>query len=500
MQSVVQSIAAHAASRPDQLALIKGAQQVSYGELWKGIRSAAAVLSEAGVRHGERVLLAAPSAAPFVFGYFGAHLLGAVAVPYDPLAHDARRDELMARTGARFAFAVQPAPQASVGTVRLIDELTAVSPRGDGVFPWPDLEWDADLLFTTGSTGRPKGVRLTHRNIATSTAHINAVIRTPEHAVEVVPLPLYHAFGLGRVRCDLVAGRTVVLVDGFRLPGEIFAAIERHRASGLVGVPAGFAVLLGWGARGLGRYADQLRYIEIGSAPMPEKHKQALMELLPRTDLWMHYGLTEAARSAFVEFHRHKDRLDSVGLPAPGVAISIRAPDGSPQSADEPGVLWIGGKHIAPGYWDDSDVSAQAFVDGWVRTGDVARMDRDGFIVLHGRNDDMIKVGGFNVSPDEIEKVLADHPAVREAACIGVPDPRGINGQVVCAYVVLGEAGMPAADPEIASALSADLSEWLRGRLEPYKVPVRYEWVASLPRTESGKLLRKTLRAAAASA
>ena len=338
------------------------------------------------------------------------------------------------------------------------------------------------------------------RNIAKSADHINAVIRTPDAAVEVIPLPLYHAFGLGRVRCGLVAGRTLVLVDGFRLPGEIFAAIENHRASGLVGVPAGFAVLLGWGARGLGRYADQLRYIEIGSAPMPAQHKQALMDLLPRTDLWMHYGLTEAARSAFIEFHRHRDRLDSIGLAAPGVQVSIRSAEGSAHDPREPGILWIGGEHVSPGYWDDPEISRQTFVDGWVRTGDVAHLDPEGFIVLHGRNDDMIKVGGFNVSPDEIEKVLADHPEVHEAACIGVPDPKGINGQVVCAYVVLAKAGARTAHADDPSQLGSALSEWVRGRLEPYKVPVRFEWVASLPRTESGKLMRKNLRAAAAAA
>ena len=488
MQPIVQSIADCAAAFPERPALMKAGTRVSYGELWSQVVSAAHHLRTCGVQPGDRVLLAGISAPAFVYGYFGTHLLGAVAVPFDPQGHADRRDELAGRTRARCIF------HAAAGSgSRSVEEFGALKPSSDAL-PAPGLAADADLLFTTGSTGRPKGVRLTQLNIATSARHINAVIVTPNAAVEVLPLPLYHAFGLGRLRCNLLAGRSVVLTDGFRLPGEIFAAIENHGACGLVGVPAGFAVLLGFGARGLGRYADQLRYIEIGSAPMPVEHKRKLMDFLPRTDLWMHYGLTEAARSAFIEFHRHHDRLDSVGLAAPGVDLSIRSPGGATQDPREPGMLWIGGKHISPGYWDDPEFSRETFADGWARTGDVASLDDRGFIKLHGRSDDMIKVGGFNVSPDEVEGVLAKHPAVSEAACIGIADPRDIAGQVVCAYIVA-----PSVAPADRAALAAELSQWVSQRLEPYKVPARYDWLGHLPRTESGKLLRKNLRIAAAS-
>jgi len=145
-------------------------------------------------------------------------------------------------------------------------------------------------------------VQLTQRNLAAAAVHINAVIGTTESDTDVVPIPLYHAFGLGRLRCVLCAGGAVVLIQGFRLPGEIFAALERYAATGLVGVPAGFAILLQFGERGLGPFARQLRYIEIGSAPMPLEHKKLLMKLLPHTKLFMHYGLTEAARSGSASF------------------------------------------------------------------------------------------------------------------------------------------------------------------------------------------------------
>jgi long-chain acyl-CoA synthetase len=293
------------------------------------------------------------------------------------------------------------------------------------------------------------------------------------------------------LRCNLIAGASVVLVEGFRLPGEIFAALEKCRATGLVGVPAGFAVLLRFGAQGLGPFAGRLRYVEIGSAPMPIEHKRALMELLPKTELWMHYGLTEASRSLFLEFHRHQEHLDTAGVAAPDVRLSVRAEDGSVCDPGEAGLLWISGPHVSPAYWDDPELTAKSFVDGWVCTGDVAHLDEAGFVHLHGRKDDMINAGGFNVSPQEVERVLEEHPAVREAACIGVPDPRGIAGQVVRTYLVSAVGQAPAAD--------ADLSQWVVARLESYKVPMQYRWIATLPRTPSGKLVRAALRDQAAS-
>jgi long-chain acyl-CoA synthetase len=478
---VIETLARRALQHPERPALISGERRVTYGQLWERVRAAAGEFASCGVVPGDRVLLSAPSSPAFAYGYFGAHLLGAAAVPLDPQAPAPRREELIRRSSPKLAF--------GAGGIRAIEELESL-PLGEGRFEMPAADRLADLLFTTGTTGRPKGVRLTHGNLAAAARHINSVIGNREGDVEVVPLPLYHSFGLGRLRCNLMAGGTVVLVDGFRLPGEIFSALERHRATGLVGVPAGFAVLLRFGARGLGPFAGRLSYVEIGSAPMPMAHKRALMDLLPRTELWMHYGLTEASRSAFIEFHRHRERLDTIGLAAPGVRFRIRAEDGLGLGEGQAGMLWISGGHVSPGYWDDPELSARIFQDGCMCTGDVAHIGPDGFVVLHGRKDDMINVGGYNVSPDEVERVLADHPGVQEAACVGMADPRQIAGEVVRAFVV--------PRPGCDRTAEDDLSRWVAARLEAYKVPVQYQWLDALPRTASGKLVRARLRDATA--
>jgi long-chain acyl-CoA synthetase len=486
VQCVIETLRQRAMQQPERVALVCGDQRVSYAEFWNHVVAAASHLFDCGVRPGDRVLLAAPSVPAFGYGYFATHLLGAVCVPIDPHAPTSLRDEIVRRTQPVLAFGVDanaygalPCPS------RVIDELDRLRTQ-QHAFTQPGLGSLADLLFTTGTTGRPKGVPLTHRNVAAATAHINAVIGTAESDVEVVPLPLYHSFGLGRLRCALSAGATIVLVQGFRLPGEIFLALERHEATALVGVPAGIAVLLRFGERGLGPFAGRLRYIEIGSAPMPIEHKRSLMHILPHTRLFMHYGLTEASRSAFIEFHRDSAHLETVGKPAPGVQVEVRDENGKTCGLGVSGMLWVGGAHVSPGYWDDAGLNAANFADGWTRTGDIAHLDTNGFIHLHGREDDLVNTGGNKVAPDEVERVLAEHPAVSEAACVGMPDPRGIAGQVLRAFLVA------ATDQPPPSAV--ELSSWVARQLEPYKVPARYDWVSELPRTASGKLVRAKLR------
>jgi long-chain acyl-CoA synthetase len=457
---------------------------VTYGRLASRVVAAAGALRDLGVQPGDRVVLAAAGTPAFAYAYLATHLVGAVAVPLAPDVPAPRRDLVIERARPRLAFATRPFAHERLGPVRSLASL-AEAPEPTEGFPDPDPGATADLLFTTGTSGLPKGVALTHANVLAGAVNINQTIGNGRDDREVVPLPFSHSFGLGRLRCVLLAGGTLLPVPGFRLPGEVFRALEAGRATGLAGVPAGFAILLRYEEE-LARHADRLRYVEIGSAPMSLEHKRRLRVALPRTRLFMHYGLTEATRSAFVELHEAGERLDSIGRPTVNVDVRVVDRAGVEVPPGVRGEIVVRGATVAQGYWEDPDLTRRVFVDGWLRTGDVGRRDADGFLYLEGREDDMINVGGFNVAPAEVERALEAHPAVERAACVGVPDPQGVTGQAVKAFLV--------GRPETARPAGESLAGFLRGRVEDYKIPTRWEWLDALPETSSGKVQRAVLR------
>jgi long-chain acyl-CoA synthetase len=491
METVAEALFRRATGRPTHPAIVAADRSASltYGELWERSRAAADYFRAQGVQPGDHVLLSAESAPEFAIAYFAVHLARGVAVPVDSGMPPSRLEELTQRVRPKLIVGNASVLSNLPGSNAVaLEALSKLPPAGPGVGQFGEGRDLADLLFTTGTTGRPKGVSLSHGNIAAAARHINSVIGNAENDVEVVPLPLNHSFGLMRLRCNVLAGGTIVLCRGFRMPGEIFTALAQHAATGLVGVPAGFALLLRFGQEGLGSLCDQLRYIEIGSAAMPLAHKRSLMALLPRTAIWMHYGLTEASRSAFIELHRDSDHLDTIGKPSPGVQVSVREENGQQVAIGQQGMLWLRGDAVALGYFDDPELTRKIFQDGWVCTGDVASVDSHGFIRLHGRRDDMINVGGYNVAPDEVERTLCNHPSIEDAACVAIADPKGISGNAVKAYVV-GRDGQTAPSDR-------ELSTWLAQRLEHYRIPARYEWIAAIPRTASGKIQRASLRSA----
>jgi long-chain acyl-CoA synthetase len=484
---LVHTLLRRAHAEPDRLALVAGDEALSWKQLGERVCGTAALLAHSGVGAGDRVILAASTSPAFVVGYFATHLLDAIALPVDPRI-PAGRLALIADQVEPKAIHLARTLELPGREVRDIEELgqeRAEKPPAAAVLDGPP-EGIADVLFTSGTTGRPKGVVLSHRAIEAAATNINAYLGNGPDDREVVPLPLSHSFGLGRLRCQVLAGNAILLVDGFTAAGKLFETMRQWKATGFVFVPAGLSVLFKMTEDALGEFADQLRYVEIGSAAMPQADKRRLMRLLPHTRLCMHYGLTEASRSAFVEFHESADRLDSIGRPTPGVEIRVIDENGRERAAGERGRLVIRAATCMSEYWKDPEATAAAFVDGWLASGDLGRKDADGYLFLEAREKDLINVGGREVSPVEIERVLEAHPAVAECACAGIPDPQGITGSAVKAFLVAA----PGAD---ARPKPVELVKLLRGRVEPYKMPVAYEWIDALPKTSSGKIQRNQL-------
>ena len=476
-EPLVCSLLALAESHAERPAFLTDAGPVSYAQFARSVRGAAARLRREGQRRGDRVALCAPNGPDLAAAYFAVHAAGGVATPLDPdMPIDAAR-WIVEDSDARLALTSRDLGL-SVPTQNLHD---FCRPADGELLDTPDCTPDdpADLLYTTGTTGRQKGVLLTHHNIAQAAANINAFIGTESTDVELVPIALSHSFGLGRLRVMAQAGHTLALEPGMRNPARTLKRLLDLKATGMAIVPAGFDLILRMTGKRLGDARGHLRYVEIGSAPMRMDIKQQLMDLLPDTRICHHYGLTEASRAAFIDYHRDRNKLASIGRASPNVRIAVQDSDGHEMPAGHCGEIVVRGGMVMQGYWRQPELTRQALRDGWLHTGDWGYRDADGYLYLAGRQSDLVNVAGWKVSPEEVERALAEHPAILDTACVGVPDPQGITGECIKAYIVTRTA-----------VDETKLVQWLRTHLEEFKIPRVWQRVDRIPRTSSGKTQR----------
>lgn len=359
-------------------------------------------------------------------------------------------------------------------------ELSGNDDKGNAKLPTEDDI--ADIMFTTGTTGLPKGVALSYRNEEAAAAGINEFIGNTKDDIEILALPISHSFGLGRLRCVLSKGGTLVLLGSFASMKKFFKALEDNKATGFGMVPSSWAYIRKMSGDKLGKFSDQLKYIEIGSAFMPVSEKKRLIDLLPKTRICMHYGLTEASRSTFQCFCNDEERLATIGKATPGAEIAVFDEKGNRLDIGQDGEICVKGEHVCSGYWgQNKEEFRKDFYGNYFRTGDYGHQNSNGEFSLVSRLKEIINVGGKKVSPLEVEEAINNIPGVLESACIGVPDP--VLGEVVKAYVV--------SDIELDAKT---LQSQLTNSLENYKVPAIVERISQLPKTASGKIQRVLLK------
>lgn len=480
---VLCDIFTHASSTPDKIALVAGEARISYAQLQERILRVAAFLQSQGIKPGDRILLAANKEADFIYLYFAAHLLGVVNVVVDSSSPNERLDYIRKVTSPAIALGdgiILPGMTCiSFRDVLAADDVSAVPIH----VPQVSTDSVADVMFTTGTTGAPKGVCLSHANIAGSARNTNGFIGTDASDVEALALPLSHSFGLGRLRCVLMAGATLVLVSNFANLKSFFHVLETERVTGFGMVPAVWQYIKRFSGRRIARFADQLRYIEMGSAALSVDDKRLLMELFPTTRLCMHYGLTEASRAMFCEFHACADNLDTVGRPASDQVQAIVLDEAGRQLPDgEDGEICVRGNMVTRSYFLDVD-NQDAFHGDWFRTGDWGHRDARGFFYLTGRKKELINIGGEKVSPATIEQAIRSL-GITDCACVAIPDPKGVLGEVPKAYLQRGD-NQPAIER---------VKQGLIGILPPHEIPVEWEWIDKIPRTASGKIQRLKLQ------
>lgn len=480
MKTIEEQIFDHVQKTPNKVALISRDTEITYSQLWDYCLCVAEKLkNDYHLNKGDRVILSAAGNIEFVYAYFGVHIAGGICVPIDPDTNQTRFEYIDKST----------TPVCVMGSLHNVKKETlpftdVVNGTSKASYVSPDQSQVADILFTTGTTGAPKGVALSYNNLSAAVRNINAFIGNTSSDVELLALPVSHSFGLGRLRCSLSKGATMVMLGTFANVKKFFKEMARCQVTMFAMVPASWGFIKKMSGKYIGKFADQLKFIEIGSSFMPVEDKEQLMSLLPNTRICMHYGSTEASRSAFMEFHTYKDNLLSIGKASPNVEIKIFTSKGAPAALGEEGEVCVKGEHVTCSYWNETpERFASDFYEGYFRTGDCGTMNAEGNVYLKSRIKELINVGGKKVSPMEVEDILNTIPGIKESACIGIPDPGIVLGEVVKAFIV--------ADDNLSDE---DIMQQLRPQLEVYKLPIEIERINVIPKTTSGKIQRLSLK------
>jgi long-chain acyl-CoA synthetase len=482
-----------AARSPGRIAVKLGELQLSYADLDEAAGRVAGLLRAKGMRPGDRIGLMLPNVPYFAVAYYGILRAGGVVVPMNVLLKEREVSYYLGDSDARLMFAWHEfADAAHAGSDDANADCLLVEP-GDFESLLARSEHSPEvvergrsqtavILYTSGTTGTPKGAELTHDNLGRNVEIAIGLFRIGDDAVTLGALPLFHSFGQTcGLNATVRAGGCLTLMPRFD-PGRALDVIERDRVTVFQGVPTMYTALLNHPERE--RFdVSTLRVCVSGGAAMPVEVMRSFEDAFGCVIL-EGYGLSETSPIASFNHPDRERKPGSIGTPVDGVQMRVVAEDGEELSVGEVGEIVIRGHNVMNGYWRRPEATAEAIRDGWFHSGDLARVDRDGYFFIVDRKKDMVIRGGYNVYPREIEEVLYEHPAVRELAVIGVPHPE--LGEEVAAAIVLAPG---------ASVDEAEIVDFVKGQVAAYKYPRLVWFVDELPKGPTGKILKREIEA-----
>jgi acyl-CoA synthetase (AMP-forming)/AMP-acid ligase II len=472
---------------PEQLAVVDGNLRWSYAQLGSESGMLQERLSNAGFRSGERAVLWLKNSSFYIAAYLAVLALDGVVVAVHPdamlsevlktIAHVNAAGILTARhqwdkhgaalhqSGLRFALL----PDSTVSLSSAVS--SELAPEGL-----------AQILYTSGTTGSPKGVMLSHENLLSNAQSILARLDLSPADAIVAVLPFVFSYGNSILLTHLLAGAKIICEENLQYAHCIVKAMKKESATGFSGVATNYAFLLresGFRSANL----PSLRYFTSAGGPMPHRFLAAVHEAFPKAKFHVMYGQTEAtARITMLAPEELERKRGSAGRAVPGVSLAIVDEDGVPLPAGTAGEIAVAGRNVMEGYWRDSAATASRLKNGWLYTGDLGFLDEEGFLFITGRKSELIKTGGFRVSPEEIEEVLSEHEDVLEVAVTGVADP--VMGEVIVAGVVL----KPGREFSVRRLMAFCVSH-----LTPFKRPKAVYRLNTVLRSANGKIARRAM-------
>lgn len=493
---------------PDAIAAIHGKRRASYGEILAASEGLASAIAEYGLKKGDRVVIALENSPEYINAYFGVMLAGCVTVSINPFTGRAAFAKLVADCspagliaseaflrnmvldgtevkGLRFILVnserkMELCAGPRTSTLKEACRQNGTRAASEASRNGGDL---ASIIYTSGTTGEPKGVMLSHRNLVSNTRSIVSYLALTRSDRVMAVLPFFYSYGNSLLLTHVMQGGSLVIENSFMYPDVVLDSIAREGATGFAGVPSTFALLFHKSSF-RSRSLPSLRYVTQAGGPMAHSTALEISKVLPEARLFIMYGQTEAtARLSYLppdDLHR---KYGSIGKAIPGVTLEVIGEGGQTVKPGETGEIVASGENVMMGYWGNTEETGKVLKDGKLYTGDMATIDEDGYIYIVSRKKDIIKSGAHRIAPREIEEVILSHPSVHEAAVVGMPDP--ILGESIRAFAVLKDEG---------SCGEREILALCRKNLPLYKMPKSVQFMASLPKTETGKIRKEELK------
>jgi long-chain acyl-CoA synthetase len=486
MANLARILVATAGRFPDRPAVRQDDTILSYGEFNERTARVSGWARRRGLQPGDRVAIMLPNVVQFPILYYGLLRAGVVVVPLSPLLKAREVEHCLSDSEARMVFAWHAAEAALAGAAAVgADHIVLGANRSEIADAEPDFAVTergahdtAVILYTSGTTGTPKGAELTHGNLGRNAdASARQLLDLSSADVIMGCLPLFHAFGqTSALNAAILSGASITLQPRFE-PQRALEIIERDHVTVFVGVPTMYGALAAVPNKPA---TPSLRRCISGGAALPIEVLRNF-ETAYGCEILEGYGLSETSPIAsYGEAGRRK--IGSIGIPIDGVSMRVVDEAGADVPVGSVGEIVIQGHNVMAGYWRQPAATAAAMADGWFHSGDLGRIDEDGYFFIVDRKKDMIIRGGYNVYPREIEEVLYEHPRILEAAVIGIPHPT--HGEEVAAVVVVD-------DP--ATITPDDVRDYVKAQVAPYKYPRQIWFLDALPKGPTGKILKREI-------
>lgn len=477
-------------SKPQDVAINYHSRKITYSEMERAVQKYAGYFRSLGVRDGAKVALLSINSPEFIFSYWGISRAQGVVVPVNLMFTPEEIAYVLHNSGAEI-IVVHPLIAQKFGSrallglgvkqVVILDEATMELIYASD----PLLEEDggedtlAAILYTSGTTGKPKGAMLTHKNLRSNVISLVRSTVVSRYDKFLCVLPMFHSFAWTVcVLLPLYSGGTVVVLETFQ-PNETIETIVNEKITFLLAVPPMYGILLRKAKPGRLKSV----YVAVsGGAPLPKEIYYAFSKKFP-INFIEGYGLTEAGPVVTINPVAGIKKAGSIGKALPDVQIKVADEEGNELPRGEVGEIFVKGDNVMQGYYRDEEATAEALVNGWLKTGDMAFMDEDDYVFLVDRKKDLIIVSGFNVYPSEIENLLYSHPKVEAAAVIGMQDET--RGEAPKAFIVLKEG---------EQMDKKEVINFLKPHLAQYKLPREVVFTDSLPTNATGKILKKVLK------